>query len=144
MEVKLAQTDAELDAVGDVLLQLRSNFEKQELIDRIKEQRKEGYTLAYVELDGEVISVAGFVICTKLAWGKHVYVDDLVTSKRYRSSGAGSLLIDWLKSYAREHGCDQIHLDSGVQRSSAHRFYLRKGFNIASHHFSMTHLTASG
>lgn len=87
-----------------------------------------------------VAGVAGFVVGNKLAWGKHIYIADLVTSEGYRSSGVGGRLIDWLKSYARERGCKQIHLDSGVQRFSAHRFYLRHGFNIVSHHFSIMDL----
>jgi len=35
----------------------------------------------------------------------------------------------------------QLHLDSGVQRYMAHKFYLREGFIIASHHFSISPLT---
>ena len=48
--------------------------------------------------------------------------------------------MDWLKCHARENECEQIHLDSGVQRFPAHRFYLREGFDIASHHFSIVKL----
>jgi len=42
--------------------------------------------------------------------------------------------------HAHERGCGQVHLDSGVQRFAAHRFYLRNGFDIASHHFSVKEL----
>ena len=101
---------------------------------------KSGYHVAYVEADGEVLCVAGFVVGTKLAWGKHIYVDDLVTAERHRSRGAGAKMISWLKSHARQLGCNQLHLDSGVQRFAAHRFYLREGFNIGSHHFSIIDL----
>lgn len=65
---------------------------------------------------------------SKLAWGKHIYIDDLVTAERHRSRGAGAKLMEWFKSYARSQGCDQLHLDSGVQRYAAHGFYLRAGF----------------
>ena len=87
--------------------------------------------------------VAGFVVGTKLAWGHHIYVDDLVTAENRRSKGAGAKMIAWLKSHARQLGCNQLHLDSGVQRFAAHRFYLREGFNIDSHHFSITDLGES-
>jgi GNAT superfamily N-acetyltransferase len=122
-------------------MELRTAYRKQDLIRQIQEQQKAGYRVAYLEVDGEVRCVAGFVIGTKLAWGRHLYVDDLVTAERHRSSGAGARMIAWLASYAREHGCQQLHLDSGVQRFAAHRFYLRHGFDIASHHFSITDLT---
>jgi GNAT superfamily N-acetyltransferase len=143
MNIKVAESDSELASLSDVLLQLRTAFNKQSLIEQIKAQQQDGYRVAYLESAGEVLCVAGFVIGTKLAWGKHMYVDDLVTTERHRSTGAGARMIDWLKSYALAHGCRQLHLDSGVQRFGAHRFYLREGFNIGSHHFSIADLTES-
>ena len=140
MKVEIAESDSDLEKISGVLLQLRPGFDKQGLIAQIKAQQKHGFRIAYVESSGTVLCVAGFVVGTKLAWGKHIYIDDLVTDERHRSSGAGGFLIDWFKAYARSHGCEQIHLDSGVQRFAAHRFYLRKGFDIASHHFSITDL----
>lgn len=140
MRVRTVETDADLERVSDVLLQLRTGLDRAELLSHIRAMLPEGYQLAYVEQDGDVLCVAGFVITLKLAWGKHLYVDDLVTDERYRSRGAGTSMIKWLKSYAKEHGCEQIHLDSGVQRFAAHRFYLRNGFDISSHHFSITDL----
>lgn len=38
---------------------------------------------------------------------------------------------------AREKDYDQFHLDSGVQRFGAHRFYLTKRMDISSHHFAL-------
>jgi GNAT superfamily N-acetyltransferase len=140
MKVHIAESDAELERISGVLLQLRTAFDSESLIAQIKEQRQHGYQVAYVESAGEVLCVAGFVVGTKLAWGKHVYVDDLVTAGNRRSKGAGARMIAWLKSHARQLGCKQLHLDSGVQRFAAHKFYLREGFNIASHHFSITEL----
>jgi len=51
--------------------------------------------------------------------------------------GFGSRLLDWLVDEAKRQGCEQFHLDSGVQRFGAHRFYLHKGMDITSHHFAM-------
>jgi GNAT superfamily N-acetyltransferase len=142
MEVKIASSEAELRKISSVLLQLRSQYDEDSLIDQIRLQQAEGYQIAYVEKGGEVLCVAGFVICTKLAWQKHIYVDDLVTGAAVRSTGAGKFLMDWLKNHAREHGCQQLHLDSGVQRFAAHKFYLREGFELNSHHFGIPDLNA--
>jgi GNAT superfamily N-acetyltransferase len=140
MTVNIAESDGELARISGVLLQLRTAFDRESLLAQIKKQRQLGYQVAYVESAGEVVCVAGFVVGTKLAWGRHIYVDDLVTVENQRSKGAGAKMIAWLKSHARELGCNQLHLDSGVQRFAAHRFYLRERFNIASHHFSITDL----
>lgn len=144
MNVRLAESDADLERVSGVLLELRGSFNRETLIAQIKRQREAGYQVAYVEADGEVLCVAGFVVGTKLAWGKHIYVYDLVTGERHRSKGAGARMISWLKAHALSLGCNQLHLDSGVQRFAAHRFYLRERFNIGSHHFSVTDLRAIG
>jgi len=138
--IQIASSDQELARLSGVLRQLRPAFTNDSLIAQIKEQRRDGYQVAYLERDGKVICVAGFVIGSKLSWGKHLYVDDLVTAEDSRSTGAGAQMIEWLKDYARNAGCAQLHLDSGVQRFAAHRFYLREGFDIASHHFSITDL----
>jgi GNAT superfamily N-acetyltransferase len=96
-----------------------------------------GYGLAYVEDGGEVKAVAGFRVSECLAWGKFLYVDDLVSKEGERSKGYGGELFDWLVGYARQQGCEQFHLDSGVQRFAAHRFYLNRRMSIEAHHFGL-------
>lgn len=140
MTVRLAESETDLRRIGPVLRELRPAFDNEQLVSQIEEQMKLGYQVAYVEAAGKVLCVAGFVVGLKLAWGKHIYVDDLVTAEHHRSEGAGAKMIGWLKAHARSLGCGQLHLDSGVQRFGAHRFYLREGFDISSHHFAITDL----
>ena len=140
MQVRIADSASALEVVGSLLLQLRSGYDLGSMVSQIKAQQGRGYTVAYAEEDGRAVCAAGFVIETRLAWGKHMYIEDLVTDSERRSSGLGRAMMDWLKCHARENGCEQIHLDSGIQRFPAHRFYLREGFNIASHHFSIVGL----
>ena len=82
-------------------------------------------------------AVAGFRILENLAWGRFLYVDDLVTRSDARSHGHGARLLRWLRRLARSEGCIELHLDSGVQRVDAHRFYEREGLRRSSYHFSM-------
>ena len=140
MEIRIAEGASELEVVASLMLQLRSGYDLRGMVSQIEAQQERGYTVAYAEEGGRAICAAGFVIETRLAWGKHMYIEDLVTDSERRSSGLGRVMMGWLKSHAREHGCEQVHLDSGVRRFSAHRFYLREGFNIASHHFSIVGL----
>ena len=140
LEIRIAEGGPELEVVGSLMLQLRSGYDLESMVSRIEAQQERGYTVAYAEEGGRAICAAGFAIKTGLAWGKHMYIEDLVTDSELRSSGLGRVMMDWLKGHARENGCEQIHLDSGVQRFPAHRFYLREGFNIASHHFSIVDL----
>jgi len=139
---RLVESDDDLVSACELLRELRPTWFVTDMVAAVREARKvHGYELACVEAGGDMVCVAGFVITFKLAWGRHLYVDDLVTAAQRRSQGAGSAMMSWLKAYARERGCEQLHLDSGVQRFAAHRFYLRHGFDITSHHFAITDLS---
>ena len=140
MEVKLADSESDFQSIAVVMQQLRTQFPVGFIKKQIIEQMKTGYQIAYIEKEGKVLCVAGFVFGQKLAWGKHIYVDDLVTNENIRSESAGSAMVKWLKIHAKQSGCQQIHLDAGVQRYMTHKFYLREGFIIASHHFSISPL----
>ena len=62
--------------------------------------------------------------------GRRLYVDDLVTDQAHRSRGIGRDLLRHLERRARELLCDVLALDSGTQRTAAHRFYFREGLVI--------------
>ena len=135
MEIRIAETDKEITRCYEIMSQLRPNIKKDDFLPRVREQGKGGYKLAFIEDKDQVVSVAGFRITETLAWGKFVYVDDIVTDENQRSKGYGDKLIDWLMEYARENQCQEFHLDSAVQRFSAHRFYFRKRMTISCYHF---------
>ena len=120
----IAATDDEIAKCYPVMSELRGHIRADEFVERIKHQTQiADYRLACL-IDVEVKAVAGFRISQNLAWGNFLYVDDLVSRSNDRSKGYGGELFDWLLQHARENGCDQFHLDSGVQRFAAHRFYL--------------------
>ena len=137
MEVHLVTTGEELSEIAAILLQLRPQYTQDSLITQIRKQQESGYQLAYVKSGNTILCVAGFVIGEKLAWGKYIYIDDLVTNEHCRSTGVGTFIINWFKFYCKTLGCQSLHLDSGVQKFPAHRFYLKNRFDIASHHFSI-------
>ena len=129
-------TDEQILATREVMRQLRPAVPPDEylaIVNRMKQ--KDGYELAAAYEEETVRAVAGYRFMEMLAYGKVLYVDDLSTDDRYRSKGHGKVLLDWLKAEAKAHGCAQLHLDSGVQRESAHRFYFRERLVISSFHF---------
>lgn len=137
MPVRLAETDAEIRACFPVMAHLRPHLAEEDFVPRVRRQASSGYRLALVEDAGRVVSVAGFRLLENLAWGRFLYVDDLVTDPAVRSHGHGERLLAWLVAEARRNDCDQFHLDSGVQRHGAHRFYLRHRMDITCHHFAL-------
>jgi GNAT superfamily N-acetyltransferase len=138
MTILLARDEQAIASCYSVMAELRPHVAADEFVTRVQRQIElEGYELAYLSDDGEVKAVGGFRISECLAWGKFMYVDDLVSKSDERSKGYGGALFDWLVDYARQHNCDQFHLDSGVHRFAAHRFYLTKRMEIQAHHFGL-------
>lgn len=142
IKIKLATSITEIKQCFPVMSQLRSHLTADSFVQQVQAQMHTGYHLAYVYDDQEgqedqVAGVAGFKISTNLAWGKYLYLADLVIDEGRRSQGYGEALFTWLIKYAQDHNCQQFHLDSGVQRFAAHRFYCRHKMNISSHHFSL-------
>ena len=143
---------SKIDSIGDVkevvgteellscwtaFKQLRPHlFDSEELVSRWTEQRGEGYRVVYVEKSGSALAVAGFRILTTMAWGRVLYVDDLVALEDCRGQGLGAHLLTWLKAEAANRKCRAVHLDTGYQRHAAHKSYLRNGFQLNCHHLA--------
>lgn len=137
-EIRPASTDADIAACFPVMVQLRPRLVAGEFVARVRAQMEQGYRLAALREAGAVRAVAGYRTGLNLAWGRFLYVDDLVTAADARSRGHGRALLAWLEGEARRLGCDQLHLDSGRQRVDAHRFYAREGLDSGSLHFMKT------
>ena len=136
--VKLADSDADLRRCFPVIQQLRTHFDQEEtfVIQARRQMANERWRLAFLEDEGEVVALAGFRLLEALHSGKTLYVDDLVTREDQRSKGHGETLMRWLEDRARKAGCQTFSLDSGTQRTDAHRFYFRMGMVIPSFHFA--------
>jgi GNAT superfamily N-acetyltransferase len=90
-----------------------------------------------VAAQGErVVGVAVWRLIENTFAGQHVYLDDLVTDEACRSAGVGKALLARCEQIALELGCADFDLDSGVQRTRAHRFYFREGYAIHGYHFT--------
>ena len=136
-EVKLAQSDSDIARVYPVMKELRPHVKTaEEFLERVrKQQSQSGWRLIYVEDAGTPVAAAGFRISEWLAWGKALYVDDLICLESHRGKGFAEALMHWMEELARQEGCEQFHLDSGTFRLPAHRFYHRLGLGITSFHF---------
>jgi GNAT superfamily N-acetyltransferase len=134
--IKLAATGAEIDACYSVMVQLRTDLTATGFAKRVRRQMESGYHLAYLTENDIVNTVAGFHFGESLSWNRYLYVDDLITDAAQRSRGCGKAMLDWLAGHARDNGCEQLHLDSGLHRADAHRFYQREGMPSVAYHFA--------
>jgi len=136
-EIQRALSDEQILVCFDLLLILRPHLDKESFVQKVRKQEKEGYTMIYISDAEGIRSVAGYRFTNHLAWGKTLYVDDLITQPEARGIGFGTHLIKWLMGEAKSQGCDSIHLDTGIDRDEAHRLYLNLGLKIDCLHLSM-------
>jgi GNAT superfamily N-acetyltransferase len=140
VNVKLAESDADIARVWPVMRVLRPHIESEAafLAQVRRQQAGSSWRLIYVEDAGAPVAAAGFRVCEWIAWGKALYVDDLICLESHRGKGFAEALMVWMEELARNEGCAQFHLDSGTHRLGAHRFYHRLKLAITSFHFQKT------
>jgi len=138
MKIHTATDRNSIEKCFEVMQALRPKLSKEGFYEIIDGMISRGYRLIYIEENGKAVCAAGFRHTELLAWGKAIYIDDLSTLPEARGKGHASALLDYIFNLARENNYDQVHLDSGCNeaRYDAHRLYLKKGFNITSHHFA--------
>ena len=134
--VHLAKDETAITRCFSLISTLRPHLKEETFVSDVNEQIEQGYKLFYLYKNNKVLCIAGCKISKNLAWGKHLYIADLVSDTKSRSKGHGKELLDYVIEFAKNEGCKEVHLDSGVQRFKAHKFYLREGFEMTSHHFS--------
>jgi len=135
--VLIAQSRSDISLCYEAMKVLRPHLEHDAFVQRVQLQQAEGYVLAYIAQNGVVMSATGFRISNFLAWGKILYIDDLITTESARGKGFGGRLLKWVIERAKENRCDAVHLDTGHHRHDAHRLYLNHGFRIGSHHMGL-------
>jgi len=139
MQLLEVGTDEEIIATFSLMKQLRPHLVAETYLSDIRQLQNEfGYKLIVIFEGEEAKAAAGFRICNSLAWGKYLYVDDLITDELNRSKGFAKQLFDWLDEESKKNECIGMHLDSGVHRYDAHRFYLNRKMRITCHHFEKT------
>lgn len=133
----VAASDDDLARCFPAVKVLRPHVDEAAFLPQVRRQQQAGYELVAIGApSAPAVAVAGYRLAEFLAWGRVLYIDDLITLPEARGQGHGGRLLQWLVARAVEHGCDEVHLDSGYQRQAAHRLYLNQGFDLACHHFS--------
>jgi GNAT superfamily N-acetyltransferase len=137
-DVRISQADDEASVrrCWAAFSELRPHLDEAEFIRRWQTQQAEGYRIIYIETSSGVVAAAGFRTLNTMAWGKIIYLDDLVALGSEHGRGWGTRLLQWLQKLAAQGGFSGVHLDTGYQRLAAHKAYLRNGFHLNCHHLA--------
>ncbi len=127
MRIDELTTVAEWREAFPVMRELRPHLNEVTFLDLMRAMKPQGYRLLAARDDtGTIRALAGFSEYNGLYYGHHLHVGELVTTASERPHGYGKALMDQVDALARDLGCDQIALVSGLQRADAHRYYEQK------------------
>ncbi len=138
MRVVELQGEAELRRAWPVMRELRGHLPEERWLELTAEMERDGYRLLALEDEaGTIQALAGIRLSTNLYYGRHLWVDELVTAPDTRSRGHGRTLLAHVEDLAVSEGCEVVGLSSGIKRVDAHRFYEeRMGYDRASYVFT--------
>lgn len=92
-------------------------------------EQDEGSAAFVAEASGDVVGVGVVHITQPIhVQAPWALLSALVVDERSRSAGIGQGLLNAAEAFAKARGCSQLELSSSSQRTRAHRFYERNGY----------------
>ncbi len=88
----------------------------------------DGYEIVAIENENRIRAVMGYRFLSDFVRGKHVYIDDLVSTESARSQGLGAELLKFAEELARTNGCKSLRLCTGLENEGGMKFYDRNGW----------------
>jgi len=137
-DMRYADGEETVAACFPLMRQLRPHLASAaELVERWRRQSADGYRILAVWTADRPAALAGFRLQENLLSGRHLFVDDLVTSDGERRAGHGARLLAHLAGEGRASGCTKLALGAAIGNTLGHRFYYRNGLLATGFGFSM-------
>lgn len=123
--------DEDVDAVAALLSQLGYPTTPEQLIARLPRMTSEpGYHILVADVDGCVVGLTTVFIRHLInADAPLARIASMIVDEAWRSRGIGGELVAAAEAIARDAGCERIEVTSAEERTRAHEFYRRLGYN---------------
>ncbi len=129
MRVFEVQTRPDLERCYLVMKELRPHVSLDQFVAIYFEAHSEnGYEIIAIEDEGKVQALMGYRFLTDYVRGRHLYIDDLVTTQGARSNGYGAELLKIAETIAADNEIKHLRLCAGLENEAAIRFYERNGW----------------
>lgn len=122
-------SEPDLERAFSLMKELRPHLdflEYKEIFDQAN--RSDSYQIIGVEINGQLVALMGFRFLSDFVRGKHLYIDDLVSTEKMRSNGLGAELLKYAEKVALDANCKTLRLCTGIENESGTRFYERNGW----------------
>lgn len=125
----VAKTESDLERCFPVMKELRPHLNFDDYLSIYEEaHRNDGYQIVAIEENGQILAVMGYRILSDYVRGKHVYIDDLVSSEAVRSKGLGAELLKYAEGIAKNINCNTLRLCTGIENERGAKFYEKNGW----------------
>ncbi len=133
------RTRADLERCYPVMKELRPHLSLEVFLSIYFEAHSaDGYELVAIEARGEIQALMGYRFLTDYVRGRHLYVDDLVTTEKARSQGLGAQLLQIAEAIAVDNGVKHLRLCTGIENERGIQFYDRNGWIQRAYAYSKT------
>lgn len=123
-----AKDKNDLELYYPVMKDLRKEFSFNEFMEIYEQAHSDdGYEIVGVECDGKVAAVMGYRVNVH---GKHLFIDNLVSTEFQCSKGLGAQLLTFAENFAKELGCKVLRLFTGIDNELGKKFYERHNWKL--------------
>ncbi len=127
----------DLERCYPVIKELRPHLSFEDYISIYNDSHaSDGYEIVAIEDNGQILAVMGYRFLSDFVRGKHVYVDDLVSTEKARSQGLGAELLKFAEGIAQSNGCKSLRLCTGIENERGMKFYDRNGWTKRSYAYT--------
>jgi len=131
METRIfvVQSQSDLERCYPIMKELRPHLGFDDYV-LIYEQAhaSDGYEIVAIESKDKILAAMGYRFLSDYVRGKHVYIDDLVSTESSRSEGLGAELLKYAERIAEANGCKSLRLCTGIENERGIQFYDRNGW----------------
>ena len=125
------KTPQDLKRAYPVMKELRVNLDFETFVDVYEKAHVDsGYEIVAVERNSQIVALMGYRILHDYVHGKHIYIDDLVTTEAVRSQKVGEKLLKHAESLAEKNNCKNLRLCTGIENEQGKKFYERNNWNL--------------
>lgn len=128
MLFKTILSKEELSQAYEILMEIRDNQSLDDFCTMFYFMKEDGYKMVGLYDNNELITITNIKLDFSSYYGKYVYIYDLITKEDKRSQGFGKKMIKYITSLATSFDCDNIVLNSLIDKVEAHKFYQRENF----------------
>ncbi|MBC7713397.1 MAG: GNAT family N-acetyltransferase [Rhizobacter sp.] len=128
-----AKNKSDLVRFYPIMKELRPELSYADYLNIYEEAHaKDGYEIVGVESGSHIFAVMGYRVLVDYVHGRHLYIDDLVSTAAQRSKGYGAKLLAYAEEVSKELGCKSLRLCTGIDNEKGQKFYEREGWELKS------------